>query len=130
MGARQNDDVCALIPVADKAAADLVANSVLINPLAPNIGFRHARKILRPNQRDVALAGERLNQIVRIGSPNGAGCCQYGNQAGTRTLCCGLYGRNRSDKPHVGKCSAQVRPDQGKRGIAGNDTQFRRMVCQ
>ncbi|MNL68260.1 hypothetical protein D3C87_1929600 [compost metagenome] len=72
----------------------------------------------------MALGGEGLDEIARIGALDGAGCCQNRNEAGTSAFGRGLDCRHGADEGHVREFLAQCGTGKGESGVAGDDADF------
>ncbi len=81
-----------------EAGRDLGENRLITQCVAANIGFRHAREVLRADQSDVTLRGEGLNEIAGVGALHGARSRKHRNEARTGALGRRLDGRNGATK--------------------------------
>lgn len=78
----------------------------------------------------MALRREGLDEIARIGTLDGAGRRQNGDEAGTGALRRRFDGGYCSDKGHLRKPGTQIGTGKREGGIAGNDADFRAEILQ
>lgn len=71
--AGQHDNVGPVTILLNEAGGDLFHDQRLVDLFAANMGFRYCRKLIGTNETNMALGGERLNEIARISTPDGTG---------------------------------------------------------
>ncbi|OJU92270.1 MAG: hypothetical protein BGO06_21525 [Shinella sp. 65-6] len=125
MRAGEHDDIRLAAVLVDETGRDLGAHGIVGKGLAADIGFRHAGEVFRADEAHVALAGEGLDEVARIGALHRAGRREHRDEAGTGALGGGFDGRHGADEGHVRECGAQVRSHQREGRVAGDDADFR-----
>ena len=78
----------------------------------------------------MALRGEGLDEIARIGALDRAGRRQHRDEARAGPLRRRLDRRHRADEAHVREGGAQIGADQRESGVAGDDADFRIVLGQ
>lgn len=75
----------------------------------------------------MALAGEGLDEIARIGALDRAGRCKDRDEPGARALGRRLDGRDRTNEGHLGISCTQIGADKREGCVAGDHANFRIM---